>query len=202
MFRWILAACMVLSATLSAQINVLAFSGSLRDDSVNKKLVLEAANFARQLGANVTVINLKDYPMPYYDQDLEDREGLPPKAREFRNLLIQNQIVIIASPEYNGSISGVLKNALDWASRDDNANPSRDGFQGKKFLLLSASPGKGGGTRGLVHLRAVIENIGGTVLATQVSVPNAYSAFNDQGQLKDAQLRMQLQQSVKAALGQ
>ena len=202
MFKWILVACVALSTALQAEINVLAFSGSLRDDSVNKKLVIEAANFAKQLGAKVTVLNLKDYAMPFYDQDLEDREGLPPKAREFRNLLIQSQVVIIASPEYNGSVSAVLKNALDWASRDDDANPSREGFKGKKFLLLSASPGRSGGTRGLVHLRAIIENIGGTVLQNQVSVPNAYDAFNEQGQLKDPQLRTQLQQSVRSALGQ
>lgn len=167
------------SSSLLAQMNVLVFSGSLRSDSYNKKLAQEAAQIGRDLGAKVTFINLKEYPMPFFDEDLE-KEGMPQKAKEFRNLMIANDAIVIASPEYNSSIPAVLKNALDWASRSEKGGSSRDAFKGKKFALLSASPSSLGGARGLVHLRAVIENVGGVVLENQISVPAAYNAFSEE----------------------
>jgi NAD(P)H-dependent FMN reductase len=93
--------------------------------------------------------------------------------------MVASDAIVIASPEYNGSIPGMLKNALDWASRSESAEASRAAFQGKKFALLSASPGRAGGARGLIHLKAVIEEIGGKVIGKQVSVPNAYSAMEE-----------------------
>lgn len=161
---------------LLAQMNILVFAGSTRADSYNKKLAAEAAQIARNLGGHVTLIDLKDYPMPFYDADLE-KKGMPKNAKRFRDLMIANEAVVIASPEYNASISGVLKNAIDWASRGENGGASREAFERKQFALMSASPGKMGGARGLVHLRAIIEAIGGEVLPIQVTVPNASSAF-------------------------
>lgn len=200
MWKWMIILCVVFSANLSAEKKVLAFPGSTRDDSANKKLVVEAAKIARQIQANVTVIDLKEYPIPFYDEDLEIREGMPTKAKQFRQLMIQSDVILIASPEYNGSLSAVLKNAIDWASRGESGGSSREAFKGKTFVIMSASPGAGGGARGLVHLRTIIENIGGTVLSQQVVVPDAYNAFDDQGHLKDEKVKREIEQLLRAAI--
>lgn len=97
MWKWMLVLCVAFSAALSAETKVLAFSGSTREGSLNKKLVLEAANSARQMGAKVTVIDLKDYPLPFYDADLEAKEGMPAKAKQLRQMMIQSDVILIAS---------------------------------------------------------------------------------------------------------
>lgn len=196
MMKKTLYAALAFVAPLSAETKVLAFAGSLRADSYNKKLVQQAAEMARQMGATVTIIDLKDYPMPFYDADLESKKGMPANAKRFRDLMIANDAVIIASPEYNASISAVLKNALDWASRSEDGKSSRDAFKGKKFAIMSAAAGKRGGARGLVHLRAVIEDVGGEVISKQVTVPQAYQAFNAKGELDSAPLKQELQDEV------
>src|SRR6185295_17663173 len=98
MWKWIVILCIGFSTTLNGEIKVLAFAGSTRENSVNKKLMLEAANLASQMQADVTVIDLKDYPIPFYDEDLEAREGMPAKAKQFRQLMTQSDIILIASP--------------------------------------------------------------------------------------------------------
>ena len=200
MWKWMLVLCAVYSASLSAEIKVLVFSGSTREESFNKKLIAEAALLARQVPAHVTVIDLKNFPIPFYDEDLEKREGMPLKAKQFRQLMIQSDVIMIASPEYNGSLSAVLKNAIDWASRSENGGSSREAFKGKKFVIMSASPGSGGGARGLVHLRTIIENIGGTVLSEQVVVPDAYNAFDEQGHLKNEKVKKDLEMLIHTAI--
>lgn len=152
------------------------------------------------MGAEVTVVDLKDYPMPFYDGDLEMREGVPDKAKQFRNLMIQNDLILIASPEYNGSLSAVLKNAIDWASRSEAKSYSLDAFKGKKFILLSASPGSSGGARGLVHVKAILENLGGSVIPQQVTVSDGYNAFDDQGKLKNPEVKKELSQLLREAI--
>jgi NAD(P)H-dependent FMN reductase len=200
MWKWIIVLCVACSTTLSAEVKVLAFAGSTRKDSANKKLLYEAVQVARQMQADVTVIDLKDYPTPFYDEDLETTEGMPIKAKQLRRLMIQSDVILIASPEYNASLSAVLKNAIDWASRGEAGGGSREAFSGKKFVLMSASPGSSGGCRGLVHLRAIIENVGGTVLPQQVVVPDAYNAFDAQGHLKNEKTKQELQQLVRTAI--
>lgn len=200
MWKWMIVLCVASSAALSAETKVLAFAGSTREDSVNKKLISEAAQIARQMQANVTVVDLKDYPTPFYDEDLEAREGMPIKAKQFRQLMIQSDVIMIASPEYNASLSAVLKNAIDWASRNEDGEGSREAFKGKTFVIMSASPGAGGGARGLIHLRAIIENIGGKVLPQQVAVADAYNAFDEQGHLKDENIKKEIAQLVRAAI--
>lgn len=180
---------------LLAQMNVLVFAGSTREGSYNKKLSQEAAEIARTLGANVTWIDLKDYPMPFYDADLEAK-GMPKNAKKLRDLMVANDMIVIASPEYNASIPAVLKNAIDWASRKDGS-ASRSAFKGKKFALLSASPGRGGGARGLVHLKQIIEDVGGEVVSEQVSVPGAPTAFVDE---KMEVVKNQLEVEIKELL--
>jgi NAD(P)H-dependent FMN reductase len=164
---------------------ILAFAGSLRADSWNKKLVKIAAAGARAVGAEVTYVDLRDLPMPLFDEDLEAKEGLPPNARQFKDLLLSHQGLLIASPEYNSSITAVLKNAIDWASRPVPGEPMLAGFVDKVAAIMTTSPGALGGLRGLVHLRAILGNISVLVLPGQVAIPKAYEAFNADGTLKD-----------------
>lgn len=165
--------------------NVLAFSGSLRKDSYNTRLVNVAADAAEVAGATVTRIHLRDFPMPLFDEDLEAAEGMPERARAFKELLIATDGVLIASPEYNGSMTGALKNAIDWATRVEAGEEPLVAFKHKVCGLLSASPGGLGGIRGLLHLRPVLGNIMMHVVPEQFCLAKAHEAFGDDGSLKD-----------------
>jgi len=200
MLKWILFGCIAVAGPLSAGTQVLAFSGSTRKGSCNRKLVENAAEIARKMGADVIVVNLKDFQMPFYDADLEESQGMPENAKKLRRLMLQSSRVIIASPEYNGSLSGVLKNAIDWASRSEEGKPSREAFLNKKFAIMSCSPGPGGGAKGLVHLRAIIENIGGEVIAQEVSVAHSNEAFTDEGKLKKESTKEDLKNEIDQLL--
>ncbi len=165
---------------------ILAFAGSTRSGSYNQKLLCIAAEAARDAGAVVTIVDLRDLALPLFDQDLEADQGLPQGAKQFKSLLRGHPGLLIASPEYNSSITGALKNAIDWASRaESDDEPPLVAFRGKVAALFSASPGGLGGLRGLVHLRAILGNIGVIVLPDQVTVPSAHEAFDDAGRLKD-----------------
>lgn len=199
MWKWVLIFCLATSA-LNAEINVLAFAGSTRNESTNKKLIHEAANVAHELGAQVTLIDLKDFPMPFYDADLEEAFGMPENAKQLRQLFLQSDVILIASPDYNHSVSGVLKNTLDWVSRNEKAERSREAYQGKKFAIMSASPGKNGGSKGLVHLRDILLDQRAVIMAQQVCVPDAYNAFDESGKLIDPKLKEELLQLIKEVL--
>ncbi len=175
---------------------ILAFAGSTRKESFNKKLVKIAAEAARAAGAQVTYVDLRDLPMPLYDGDLEAEQGIPENAKKFKSLLIAHDGFLISAPEYNSSISGVLKNSIDWASRPAPNEPSLVCFAGKVVTLMSASPGALGGLRSLVTVRSLLSNIGVIVLPTQVAVPKAHEAFDPEGKLKDPK-----QQASIEALG-
>jgi chromate reductase len=165
---------------------ILALAGSTRTASFNKQLVRFAAEAARAAGAEVTVVDLRDYPLPLFDGDLEDHEGLPENAKKLKALFREHDGLLIASPEYNSSITAVLKNTLDWVSRGETDDePALVAYRGKAAALLSASPGALGGLRGLVHLRAILGNIGVIVLPDQAAVPKAHEAFDAGGRLKD-----------------
>ncbi|MBD2615449.1 MAG: NADPH-dependent FMN reductase [Nostoc sp. ZfuVER08] len=164
---------------------ILAFAGSTRIDSYNKKLVKIAAAGAKAAGAEVTYLDLRDLPLPLYDEDLEAQEGMPANARTLKDLMISHQGFLIASPEYNSSLTAVLKNAIDWASRPYPNEAPLAAFSGKVATIMSASPGGLGGLRGLVHLRSILGNIKVLVLPDQIAVSKAYEAFNADGTLKD-----------------
>ncbi|MFZ0184421.1 MAG: NAD(P)H-dependent oxidoreductase [Nitrosotalea sp.] len=164
---------------------ILAFAGSTRVDSFNKKLVKIAAAGAVKGGADVTVIDLRDFAMPLYDGDLEQQEGLPSNARKLKDLMLSHQGFLISSPEYNSSISGVLKNTIDWTSRQSQGEESLACFKGKVAGIMSASPGGLGGLRGLVHVRAILENISVLVIPEQTAISKAHEVFNTDGTLKD-----------------
>lgn len=180
--------------TMASTPRILAFAGSTRIDSYNKKLVKIAASGAQAAGAEVTYIDLRDLPLPLYDEDLEAQEGLPANARTFKDLMISHQGLLIASPEYNSSLTAVLKNAIDWASRPAPNEAPLAAFAGKVATIMSASPGALGGLRGLVHLRSILGNIKVLVLPDQVAVPKAYEAFNVDGTLKDPKQQQSIEQ--------
>ncbi len=172
---------------------ILAFAGSTRTDSFNKKLARLAADAARAAGAEVTLIDLRAYPLPLFDGDLEEKEGLPENARKLKELFRAHDALLISSPEYNSSITGVLKNTLDWVSRTETDDePALVAYRGKTAALLATSPGALGGLRGLVHLRAILGNIGVIVLPDQVAVPKAHEVFDDNGGLKDERAARQV----------
>ena len=124
--------------------------------------------------------------MPLYDGDLEEASGLPENAKKWKVILRAHDGFLISAPEYNSSITGVLKNAIDWASRaETDDEPDLVCFRGKVAALVSASPGALGGMRGLVHVRSILGNIGTLVLPDQVSISTAHEAFDDAGKLKD-----------------
>lgn len=164
---------------------ILAFAGSTRTDSYNKRLVKIAVAGARAAGAEVTLIDLRDFPLPLFDGDLEARDGLPANGRKLKDLFLAHQGLLISAPEYNSSITAVLKNTIDWVSRPVPGEPPLACFDGKVACLMSASPGALGGLRGLVHVRAILGNIRVVVLPDQVAVPKADEAFNPDGSLKD-----------------
>lgn len=165
---------------------ILVFGGSLRRDSFNQKLAAIAAAGAREACAEVTLIALRDFPLPVFDQDLEDAEGLPAAARKLKQLFREHHGLILAAPEYNSSITAALKNAIDWVSRaETDDEPPLVAFTGKTAVLCAASPGALGGLRGLVHVRAILGNIGVTVLPDQMAVSKAHEAFRADGSLAD-----------------
>lgn len=171
-------------------IKILAFSGSARKDSFNQRLVKIAAQGAEQAGAEVTVINLGDFPMPLFNQDDEAEFGMSSPAREFKKLLIEHDGFLIASPEYNSAFSPLLKNSIDWASRKEHPEEAPLlAYRGKMAVIMSASAGALGGLRGLVFLRLLLSNIGVTVLATQQAVSQADKAFDSAGRLVDEKLQ-------------
>lgn len=166
---------------------ILAFAGSARRESWNKRLVRIAAAGARDQGALVTLIELEDFPLPLFNQDEEAESGLPPAGRQLKDLFISHQGLLISSPEHNSSVSSLLKNTIDWVSRPAPNESPLAGFTDTVAVVISASPGGLGGLRGLVHLRSILGNIGTVVLPGTISISRAHEAFALDGSLKDAQ---------------
>ncbi len=167
-------------------VKILAIGGSLRRGSFNKKLAKLAAAGAMKAGAQVTIVDLANYPLPLYNQDVEDESGLPENAKKLKKLFIDHDGFLFSSPEYNSSISGVFKNVIDWVSRPEDADPAPlIAFKGKIASIMSASPSYLGGLRGLVTLRSILSNINVLVLPEQLTIPHANKAFNESGQLID-----------------
>jgi NAD(P)H-dependent FMN reductase len=175
---------------------ILAFAGSLRTGSFNKKLVRIAAEGAKGAGADVTLIDLRDLPMPIYDGDIEKEQGLPPNAKTFKRLLIEHDGILISTPEYNSQYPAVLKNAIDWASRQEAGEPSMIAFRGKVAAITSVSPGVLGAMRGQMLVRSLLLYLGTVIVPTQIGVSRGADAFDEAGRLKDEK-----QQAAIQALG-
>ncbi len=183
---------------MANQPKILAFAGSVRDASFNKKLVKIAAEGARKAGAEVNHIDLKDYPMPLFDQDYESKKGIPQNVKKVKKMMVESDGFLISAPEYNSSITPLLKNTIDWASRAESKDePPLSAYKGKCAAIMSASPGGLGGLRGLVHVRSILENIGVIVLPNQRAIGSAYNAFDETGNLRDEK-----QQSSVEGLGE
>jgi NAD(P)H-dependent FMN reductase len=164
---------------------ILAFAGSLRTESFNKKLIKIAVEGARAAGGDVTLIDLRDYPMPIYDGDIESA-GFPEVVLTMKKLFLEHQGLLISTPEYNRSLPGVLKNTIDWVSRSAPGESPLSAFTDKVAGLVAASPGPVGGMRSLMHLRDILAHIKVLALPDQVTVSKANEAFNPDGTLKDA----------------
>ena len=187
MKKWIFALGTFFSSltmpTARAEVEVTALAGSTRVGSYNRLLVEEAASIARQRGAKVNVVDLADYPLPIYSEDFERVHGMPANAKKLRRLILRSQAVMIATPEYNGAVPGLLKNVIDWLSRSEDGTSSREAFKGRFFAIMSASPGKGGGKNGAANLKQIIEWIGGSVIPSSVAIADAGDAFDAKGLL-------------------
>lgn len=172
---------------------ILAFSGSTRKESFNHRLVQVAAEGARTAGAEVTVLDLKEYPLPLFDQDLEQEQGTPENAIKLKQLFLDHDGLLISSPEYNSSITPLLKNTIDWVSRSAEGEAPLAAYKGKVAALMAASPGGLGGLRGLVHVRSILSSIGVIVLPDQIAVSRAFEAFSDDGRLRDEKQEARVQ---------
>ena len=166
---------------------LLFFAGSTREGSFNRKLASLAHHIAEANGIEAVLAELKDYPMPIYNGDLEAKEGPPERARAFKALLGEYDGVFIASPEYNSSVTPLLKNTLDWVTRvKEKGETGLEVFRSRVFAISGASPGSYGAMRSLLHLRQILEiGMGATVIPQQIAVPRAMDAFEADGSLKD-----------------
>lgn len=162
---------------------ILAFAGALRAGSFNRSL-LKVAVEKLQGAAEVDLLDLKAVPMPIYDGDIEANDGLPENATQFKKRIADADALLIATPEYNHSIPGGLKNAIDWASR-----PPGNPFRGKVALLIGASPGQFGAMRSILALRQVLTALFAIVIPQVVALSRADRAFDAAGRLKDDQCR-------------
>ena len=164
-------------------VKILAFSGSIRSASWNTQLLKSTRELLHDKNIEINLVDLKDYPMPIYNGDDEAENGLPEHATRFKQLLIEHDGFLIASPEYNGSFSPLLKNVLDWASRSEEGVPPMAAYNSKVAALIAASPGRLGGIRGLSMIRQLLTNLGVTVLPKQHGLASASQAFDENGAL-------------------
>lgn len=165
-------------------VKLLAFNGSGRKGSMNQKLLLNVIADAKAAGANVTLIDISGYNLPIYNGDIE-AEGFPAAVIELKELFKAHDGFLIATPEYNGSFSPLLKNTLDWVSRPVKGEAPVNVFKGKVAALMSASPGKLGGMRGIAQLNTVLFGLGTLVLPEIVSISFYSEAFDENDQLKN-----------------
>ncbi|QDV23962.1 NADPH-dependent FMN reductase [Aureliella helgolandensis] len=164
-------------------VKILAFAGSARKGSYTKQLAKVAADAAQEAGAVVTLIDFADYPLPLFDEDLE-RAGTPENATKLKTLFLDHDALLIVTPEYNSSLPPLLKNVIDWVSRQAAGESPLAAYQGKTATIFAASPGALGGLRVLVHLRSILSNIGVTVLPGQFALAAAHEELDD-GKLKN-----------------
>ena len=175
---------------MAKQPKILAFAGSTRSGSFNRKLVNVAGKAAEEAGADVTYLDLRDYDLPMYCEDYEMDNGIPEKALELKKLFRETDGFLLSMPEYNSSYPAVFKNVIDWVSRRaEEDEPRLSGFMGKYAGIMATSPGPIGGMRVLVHLRALLEAIHVTVIPNQAAVGNAIKIFNDDNTLNDEKLQ-------------
>ncbi len=176
------------------QPTILTFAGSARRDSLNKQLARIAADHATAQEAEAVFVDLADRELPLYDGDLEQTQGIPANAVDLAALIDSADGLLIASPEYNGAYSPLLKNTIDWVTRVDYRAFARP------IALASATPGRSGGRNGLDLLRATLENMGVPVIAEQFALPHATGVLKD-GVLWDPAANRNLDGVVSSLIG-
>ncbi|GIU82051.1 MAG: NADPH-dependent oxidoreductase [Acidobacteria bacterium] len=170
---------------------ILAFAGSLRKNSYNKRILNIAVEGARRKGAEVTLLDLNEYPLPLYNADLQEELGFPENASILQQILLEHQGLLIASPEYNGSLPAALKNMLDWTSRANGELKIGDCYRGKWAAIMTASPGNFGGIRCLGHLRDILSIMLVHVLPLEIAVSRVDRLFDgDSSEMKDESMRL------------
>jgi NAD(P)H-dependent FMN reductase len=172
-------------------VRFLVFAGSLRGNSINGRLAALSASAMEAAGAEVDHASMDEFPVPSYDGDLEQIEGVPEGAAELRRRLLASDGYVIASPEYNGSLPGALKNLIDWVSR---FRPQP--WHGRHGLEMSASPSMVGGNRGAWALRVPLEHLGSRVYPDMFSLARAHEAFGADGRLSDPRLQDRLESTL------
>lgn len=175
---------------------VLITCGSARRASWNQRLARAAEALAREAGAETTFVDPATLPLPLYDGDLEARDGLPENARTWKRLFADHDGLLLACPEYNGSITPLLKNLIDWASRREGDEAPLVAFRGRTAGLLATSPGALGGLRGLAHVRAILSGLGVHVVPDQLAVPLAPQALGEDGTVLDPKVAARLGEVV------
>src|SRR4051794_41166773 len=184
---------------------ILVIPGSLRAQSFNARLAALASKELTLADADVTRISLADYPLPIYDADLAEKSGPPLNAVRLKQLMSAHEGVFIASPEYNASITPLLKNAIDWISVvREGGEPELAAYQNRVFALGGASPRRSGAMQSLLTLRQVLAvGCRALVIAEQVCVANAAQAFDDMDELRDAraagELKLVVRKLIEAA---
>ncbi len=168
---------------MSERVRIVVFAGSVRRGSYNRRLAASAADLVDQAGAEAVRIDLADYPAPLYNGDLEAERGLPDSVVALKRAFAESAGFVAVSPEYNGSISPLMKNTIDWMSRRGEDPAPMLPFRGKVAGLLAAAPGRLGGLRGLVELRRVLSGIGVLVVPAQYALHGAGEAFAEDGSL-------------------
>lgn len=181
---------------LAAMAKLLAFCGSIRKQSYNRKLLDKVATEAEKAGAEVQLADLSAFPMPVYNGDLEAESGLPPQVEAFKSLMQDHDGYIIGSPEYNGFLTPLLINTLDWCTRAGDGSGDLSAFADKPVMITSASPGRFGATRSAAHLRNMLGGIGCIVVPYTVSLPSAGNAFHESGELADSDMRSRVTRSA------
>src|SRR5437762_12782077 len=173
---------------------ILVIPGSLRAKSYNVRLAALAAKELMLAPADVTRVSLLDYPLPIYDADTAEAAGPPPNAVKLKQLMSLHQGVFIASPEYNASITPLMKNTIDWISAvRERGEPALAAYQNRVFAIGGASPGRSGARQSLLALRQLLAvGCRALVVAEQVSVPNAADAFDERDELRDERAAAQL----------
>ncbi len=172
---------------------ILAFAGSSRRDSINRRLAQAAARGAEAAGAEVTWLELGEWPLPLYDGDLEADSGFPDNVIALKDMFDAHDGLLIGCPEYNSSITPLLKNTIDWVSRPIEGRPPLHAYQGKVAGLVAGSGGALGGLRGLVHVRSILGNIGVLVVPQQRALSCNAETFDDAGGIRDEAARKSIE---------
>ncbi len=181
--------------------NIIAIAGSIREESSNARLARQLVRVANELGANASFIDLTDYPLPIYNGDLEEAGGLPEKAAELKQLLAAADGLIVVTPEYNGFMTPLLMNTIDWCTRSAAASVDLACFLDKPIFIASSSPGPGGGARSAAHLKMMLSGIGAYVSPFPLTLPSGFQAFDENGQFVDEAMTKRASSMIEKYLG-